>query len=104
MKKITRYLLAALLVLSTASLGFSASKRQQAMFKNGDADGDGFLSQEEFVAVKVKRGKSTAKEKGKEFDAKQRAKGFAKGFSKIDKDGDGKLSEDEFYASFQKKK
>lgn len=53
-------------------------------FKRRDADGDGFLTEAEFVAA------------AKDEDQKSRMK---KRFAKIDVNGDGKLSLDEFKAS-----
>ena len=56
----------------------------EQIFKRRDADGDGFLTEAEFVAAV------------KDEDRKSKMK---KRFAKIDVNGDGKLSLDEFKAS-----
>lgn len=56
------------------------------IFKRRDADGDGFLSESEFLAA------------AKDDDRKEKMK---KRFGKIDTNGDGKLSLDEFKAGMK---
>ena len=90
--------------LSIASVGLSATKRQERTFATGDADQNGSISQAEFIAAKSEAAKANAEKKNQEFKAKQTAKRLAKQFAKSDTDGDGKLSAEEFYQSFAKKK
>jgi Ca2+-binding EF-hand superfamily protein len=62
-----------------------ASKEDQ--FKKADTNGDGVLSEEEFVAAFGKKDAEKAKER----------------FKKLDKKGDGKLTLEEFSAGGKKK-
>ncbi len=78
---------AAAIACITPDLAFAQGRKPKGdpeqTFKRRDADGDGFLTEAEFVAA------------AKDEDQKAKMK---KRFAKIDVNGDGKLSLDEFKA------
>ena len=100
MKKLTVILAA----LSFVSIGLSAPKWQEKQFAEFDADGDGALSESEYVAWKTTNVKKAAEKNNKEFNAANAAKNAKKNFAKADSNGDKKVSSDEFYALFPAKK
>ena len=78
---------AAAIACITPDLAFAQGRKPKGdpeqTFKRRDADGDGFLTEAEFVAA------------AKDEDQKSKMR---KRFAKIDVNGDGKLSRDEFKA------
>ena len=78
---------AAAIACITPDLAFAQDRKPKGdpeqTFKRRDADGDGFLTEAEFVAA------------AKDEDQKSKMR---KRFAKIDVNGDGKLSLDEFKA------
>ena len=78
---------AAAIACITPDLAFAQGRKPKGdpeqTFKRRDADGDGFLTEAEFVAA------------AKDEDQKSKMR---KRFAKIDVNGDGKLSLDEFKA------
>ena len=69
----------------------------EEMFQKMDANNDGMVSKDEFVAAQEAR----AKEAGREAPAKE---GIEKRFAALDINNDGNLTKDEFTAGFAKMK
>lgn len=80
-------------LVAMMAVGVQAADKKKGNKGSGgmDADKDGKVSKEEFVASQAKR----AEKAGKEFDAKKAEKMF----DKNDKNGDGFLTGDEIKAS-----
>jgi hypothetical protein len=91
--------IAAVLALALLPLAAEAAcgmKHQPPAFSEVDADGDGFVSEDEFNAFRAERHTKMAEE-GRPMKGMATAPGFAD----IDTDGDGKLSEAELTAAQQ---
>jgi Ca2+-binding EF-hand superfamily protein len=86
----------ALALLPSAARAEGGKQHQPPVFTDIDADGDGFVSEEEFTAFRAKRQAAMA-EAGKPMKGMATAPAFAD----IDSDGDGKLSEAELTAAQQ---
>ncbi|MEM9160056.1 MAG: hypothetical protein AAGB46_13505 [Verrucomicrobiota bacterium] len=97
-------ILALLVSLFAASIGFSANKWQAKQFADFDSDGDKALSKAEFVAQRVTMNKNSAKKNNKAFDEAKSQKWAENKFNQADANSDGKLSIEEFATSFAKKK
>ncbi len=72
---------------------FAAHHGQPPGFADFDTDGDGFVSEEEFLTLRAARMKARA-----EAGGKMKGQASAPPFSEVDSNGDGKLDEAEFTA------
>ncbi len=77
-----------------------AASSAPPLFKKGDVNGDGVLTEEEFIAVKTESGRAYMEGKGLDFDEKvpDPAKRYGREFKKRDKNEDGVLSVEEWKA------
>jgi len=79
----------------SADKGKGGSRNPEAMFQKMDANNDGTVSKDEFVASHEAR----AKDSGREAPSKDM---IEKRFAAMDTDNDGKLTKEEFVAGFAK--
>ncbi|MGD8345928.1 MAG: EF-hand domain-containing protein [Lysobacterales bacterium] len=82
------------LAITLPSTVFAAHHGQPPGFADFDTDGDGFVSEEEFLTQRAERMKARA-----EAGGKMKGQASAPSFGEIDSNGDGKLDEAEFVAS-----
>lgn len=96
--KPTRIACALLLALAFAPAAFAMHHGgQPPSFADFDTDGDGFVSEEEFLTLRAERMKAKAEE-----GRMMKGAASAPPFSDVDTNGDGKLDEAEFTAGREK--